>query len=111
MLDLNLLAEGHSFLGLGSFEISEDNQLLAYSTDTTGFRQYVLQVKDLHTGANFPERIERVTSVAWASDTRTLFYTVEAETPKRSHRLYRHTPGSTEPAPPLCEEADERFPL
>jgi len=109
LLDLNLLAEGHSFLGLGSFEISEDNQLLAYSTDTTGFRQYVLQVKDLHTGANFPERIERVTSVAWASDNRTLFYTVEDETTKRSHRLYRHTPGSTEPDPLLYEETDERF--
>jgi len=38
VLDLNALAEGHSFLGLDSFEVSEDNHLLAYSTDTTGFR-------------------------------------------------------------------------
>ncbi len=109
LLDLNLLAEGHSFLGLGSFEVSEDNHLLAYSTDTTGFRQYVLQVKDLRTGSTFPGRIERVTSVAWASDNRTLFYTVEDETTKRSHRLYRHVLGSTEPDPLLYEETDERF--
>jgi len=109
LLDLNRLAEGHSFLGLGSFEVSEDNHLLAYSTDTTGFRQYVLQVKDLRTGTNFPERFERVTSVAWASDNRTLFYTVEDETTKRSHRLYRHVLGSTEPDPLLYEEPDERF--
>src|SRR5713226_232702 len=47
LLDLNQLAEGHSFLGLGSFEVSENNHLLAYSTDTTGFRQYALQVKDM----------------------------------------------------------------
>jgi oligopeptidase B len=109
LLDLNQLAQGHSFLGLGSFEVSEDNHLLAYSTDTTGFRQYVLQVKDLRTGTNFPERFERVTSVAWASDNRTLFYTVEDETTKRSHRLYRHTLGSAEPDPLLYEETDERF--
>jgi oligopeptidase B len=109
LLDLNRLAEGHSFLGLGSFEVSEDNHLLAYSTDTTGFRQYVLQVKDLRAGTTFPERFERVTSVAWASDNRTLFYTVEDETTKRSHRLYRHVLGSTEPDPLLYEEADERF--
>jgi oligopeptidase B len=109
LLDLNQLAEGHSFLGLGSFEISEDNQLLGYSTDTTGFRQYVLQVKDLRTGATFPERFERVTSVAWASDNRTLFYTVEDEKTKRSHRLYRHVLGSNEPDPLLYEESDERF--
>jgi len=109
LLDLNALAEGHSFLGLDSFEVSEDNHLLAYSTDTTGFRQYALQVKDLRTGATFPERFERVTSVAWASDNRTLFYTVEDETTKRSHRFYRHVLGSAEPDPLLYEETDERF--
>src|SRR6267154_5747747 len=109
LLDLNLLAEGHPFLGLGSSEVSEDNQLLAYSIDNTGFRQYVLQVKDLRTGTTSPERFERVTSAAWASDNRTLFYTVEDETTKRSHRLYRHVLGSTEPDPLLYEETDERF--
>jgi oligopeptidase B len=109
LLDLNVLAEGHSFLGLGSFDVSDDNHLLAYSIDTTGFRQYVLQVKDLRTGATLPERFERVTSVAWASDNRTLFYTVEDETTKRSHRLYQHVLGSTGPDPLLYEETDERF--
>lgn len=109
LLDLNALAEGHSFLGLGSFDVSEDNHLLAYSTDTTGFRQYTLYVKDLRTGATLPERFERVTSVAWASDNRTLFYTVEDEKTKRSHRLYRHVLGATESDPLLYEETDERF--
>jgi len=109
LLDLNLLAEGHSFLGLDCFEVSDDNQLLAYSTDTMGFRQYVLQVKDLRSGTTYTERLERVTSVAWASDNRTLFYTVEDETTKRSHRLYRHVLGSTEPDVLLYEETDERF--
>src|SRR3981081_91656 len=109
LLDLNVLAEAHSFLGLDSFEVSEGNQLLAYSTDTTGFRQYVLQVKDLRTGTTFPERFESVTSAAWASDNRTLFYTVEDETTKRSHRLYRHVLGSAEPDTLLYAETDERF--
>ncbi len=111
LLDLNLLAEGHSFLGLGSFDVSDDNHLLAYSTDTTGFRQYVLQVKDLRTGTILPERFERVTSVAWASDNRMLFYTVEDETTKRSHRLYRHVLGMTGLNALLYEEGDERFHL
>jgi len=109
LLNLNALAEGHSFLGLDCFEVSDDNQLLAYSTDTTGFRQYVLQVKDLSNGTTLPERFERVTSVAWASDNRALFYTVEDETTKRSHRLYRHVLGSTELDSLLYEEKDERF--
>jgi oligopeptidase B len=111
LLDLNRLAVGHSFLGLDSFEVSDDNQLLAFSIDITGFRQYTLQVKDLRTGTTLPERIERATSVAWASDNRTLFYTVEDEVTKRSHRLYRHVLGSSEPDPLLFEETDERFRL
>jgi oligopeptidase B len=109
LLELNVLAEGHSFLGLGSFAVSDDNQLLAYSIDTTGFRQFTLHVKDLRTGETLPEVIERVTSVAWAADNRTLFYTIEDETTKRSYRLHRHTLGATEPDTLLYEETDERF--
>ena len=109
LLDLNALAEGHSFLGLGSFDVSDDNGLLAYSIDVTGFRQYTLQVKNLNSGETLRERIERVTSAAWASDNRTLFYTVEDETTKRSHRLYRHTLDSTGPDQLIYEENDERF--
>ena len=43
MLDLNKLAEGQKFLGLGAFTVSDDGNWLAYSTDTTGYRQYTLQ--------------------------------------------------------------------
>jgi oligopeptidase B len=111
LLDLNQLAEGRSFLGLDSFELSDDDQLLAYSIDTTGFRQYTLQVKNLRTGATLPERFERVTSVAWASDNRTLFYTIEDEITKRSHRLYQHVLGNSNPDSLLYEETDERFRL
>ena len=109
LLDLNALAEGHSFLGLGSFDVNDDNHLLAYSLDTNGFRQYTLQIKDLRSGETLPELIERVTSAAWAADNRTLFYTVEDETTKRSYRLYRHSVDSAEPDALLYEERDERF--
>jgi oligopeptidase B len=109
LLDLNVLAESHSFLGLGSFDVSDDNNLLAYSIDVTGFRQYTLYVKSLRTGETFAERIERVTSTAWAADNHTIFYTVEDETTKRSHRLYRHLVAAGEPDSLLYEEKDERF--
>jgi oligopeptidase B len=109
LLELNVLAEGHSFLSLGSFAVSDDNQLLAYSLDTTGFQQFTLHIKDLRTGETLPERVERITSVAWSSDNQTFFYTIEHETTKRSYRLYRHVLGSTDPDTLLYEEADERF--
>jgi len=109
LLDLNELAEGHSFLGLDVFDVSDDNQLLAYSTDVTGFRQFTLQIKNLATNSLFPFKAERVTSAAWAPDNKTLFYTIEDEVSKRSYRLYRHILGSAEPDTLLFEETDERF--
>jgi oligopeptidase B len=109
LLDLNALAEGHPFLALGSFDVSDDNRLLAYSTDNTGFRQFTLQVKHLETRSLLPLRIERVTSAAWAADSNTLFYVVEDEVSKRSHRLYRHVLGSQAHDVLLFEEKDERF--
>lgn len=109
LLDLNLLAEGHSFLGLGCFEVSDDNQQLAYATDNTGYRQYRLEVKDLRTGATLPFGVERVTSVAWSADNRVLFYVVEDETTKRSHQLYRHVLDTLEADALIYEERDERF--
>jgi oligopeptidase B len=109
LLDLNALAAGHSFLSLGSFAVNDDNSLLAYSLDTTGFRQYTLQIKNLLSGETLPLQIERVTSAAWAADNRTLFYTVEDEITKRSYRLHRHVLGSSAPDALLYEERDERF--
>jgi oligopeptidase B len=110
LLDLNALAVGKKFMSLGAFRPSDDGSLLAYSTDDTGFRQYTLAVKDLKTGALLPERMERVTSIAWAADGKTLFYTVEDETTKRSHRVFRHRVGTPVSADAqLYEEKDERF--
>jgi oligopeptidase B len=109
LLDLNALAEGHSFLGLGAFEVCDDNHLLAYSTDITGFRQYTLQIKDLRTAEHLPFRAERVTSAAWSSDNRHLFYVVEDPVTKRSHRLFRHSLAETSTDALLYEESDERF--
>jgi oligopeptidase B len=42
LLDVNELAKGQKFMSLGAFEVSDDGNLLAYSTDNTGFRQFTL---------------------------------------------------------------------
>jgi oligopeptidase B len=113
LLDLNQMAVGHAFMGLAIFEVSDDNRLLAYATDRTGFRQYVLEVKELRAEASLasgqrpapseerPEpgfykgsenrfRVERATSAAWAADNGTLFYVTEDAVTKRSNQLWRY---------------------
>ena len=91
ILDGNQLAEGHAFFAIGATDITDDGRWLAYTTDTTGFRQYTLHIKDLETGETLPGEVERVGSVVWAADNRTLFYTVEDEEQKRQYQLWRHT--------------------
>ena len=109
VLDLNELGKGQVFISLGSFEVSDDGNLLAYTTDNIGFRQFTLSVKDLRTGKTLPEHAERVGSVAWANDNKTIFYTVEDAVTKREFQLYRHPLGSTSPDPLVYEEKDEHF--
>jgi oligopeptidase B len=110
ILDMNQLAIGESFMALGALTVSDDGNLLAYSTDTTGFRQYTLHIKDLRTGEVLPDQAQRVGSVVWAADHRTLFYTVEDEETKRQFQLYRHVVSEPQDKDALVyEEADERF--
>jgi oligopeptidase B len=107
LLDQNQLAEGQKFFAVGMFEVSPDDSLLAYSTDTTGFRQFTLHVKDLKTGKLLTDSAPRVTSVAWALDNKTLFFVQEDATTKRSDRLFRMALGG---APrQVLEEPVEQF--
>jgi len=108
LLDVNALAQGHAFMAIGDFEVSPDGARLAWTIDSTGYRQYALRVKDLKTGAELSDHAERVTSLAWAADNRTLFYTQEDPVAKRSYRVYRHVLG-TDAHDLLYEEKDERF--
>jgi oligopeptidase B len=108
-LDLNVLAGGRPYLGLGAFAVSDDGHRLAYAIDFTGFREYTLYVKDLRTSALEPDRIEKVVSAAWAADGETLFYVTE-DAAKRPYRLYRHRLRETIDQL-VYEEQDARFNL
>ncbi len=110
LLDVNELAKGKPYMALGAMSVSPDGNLLAYSTDETGFRQYTMHIRDLRTATDLPDSAERVGSIVWASDSQTLFYSIEDETTKRHHQIYRHSLGmSTTSDPCIYQEEDERF--
>jgi len=117
LLDGNQLAEGHAFFAIGATDITQDGRWLAYTTDTTGFRQYTLHIKDLETDKTLADLVERVGSVVWAADNRTVFYTVEDEEQKRQYQLWRNrvqlNNGTARMAEPVLvyQEDDERFNL
>ncbi|MEK6334303.1 MAG: S9 family peptidase [Acidobacteriota bacterium] len=108
LLDVNELAKGQKFMSVGAFVPSDDGNLLAYSTDNTGYRQYTMQIKNLRTGEILPDRVERINNLAWATDNKTIFYVTEDAVTKRNDKFFRHVLG-TDKYELIYEEKDELF--
>jgi oligopeptidase B len=110
-LDLNELAKGHPYTGLGAYSVSDDTNLLAYSMDHDGHRDYILHIKDLRTGKELPDALGKVVYAFWAPDNKTLFYGRE-DAAKRPFQLWRHTIGDpVEKDVLVAEEKDELYRL
>ena len=111
LLDGNRMAAGQRYFHIGDFAVSPDNETLAYSVDTVSRRQYRIRFRSLKTGKEFPEEIRMTAgSMAWAADSRTLFYPqIDPET-LRSCRVRRHTLGTAAGTDAIVyEEKDETF--
>jgi oligopeptidase B len=110
LLDVNPLAEGHAYFRLGALEVSPDHRLLAYAADTSGAEAFTVYVKELATGALLPETLTNASPcLAWANDSRTLFYVVLDEA-RRPCRLFRHALGTNPAEDALVHfEPDEAF--
>jgi oligopeptidase B len=109
LLDQNEMAKGYEFFSIGAFEPSDDGTMLLFSTDTTGYRQYTMQIKDLRTGKLLPDRIERVTSTEWSADGKYIFYAQEDPVSKRDDKIFRHTVGATDAGELVFEDKDVLF--
>jgi oligopeptidase B len=112
LLDENDLAADTGFVDIGISEVSPDDQLLAWSADTSGAEIYRLRFTDLQTGHQLPDVIRRsYPGGAWASDCATFFYLVPDEL-NRPHQVWRHRIGTRPAADVLVySETDARYEL
>jgi oligopeptidase B len=108
LLDQNELAKGRNFVDISQPVVSDDQNLLAYTSDYTGYRQYSLRIKDVRTGQTLRDTADRVRSLGWAADNKTLFVVTEDAVTKRSDKLWRHMLG-TDSMEPLYEEKDPLY--
>jgi oligopeptidase B len=98
ILDENPLGAGHAYFNVGTARISPNEQLLAFTVDTSGAERYFLVVKDLTTGAMRPDSITHVNyALQWANDNRTLFYG-NSDSANRAFEIVRHTLGAAQSA-------------
>ncbi|MDI9875888.1 S9 family peptidase [Flectobacillus sp. LFS242W] len=97
LLDGNALAEGHEYFSIGGYDISDNDQILAYSIDTISRRNYTLYFKNLQTGELYPETIENTEggAYAWAADNQTIFYLQRDPQTLLASKVYRHKLGTS----------------
>jgi oligopeptidase B len=110
LLDGNLEAEGHDFFSLGSFDVSQDGELLAWAVDTEGDERFTLRIRNLVTGEDLPDEVQNTSHGAvFSPDGRYVFYTTVDES-WRPDTLWRHEVGTpTRVDVVVLSEPDERF--
>lgn len=110
ILDVNKMAEGHSYYHVADFSVSPDNKLLVFGVDTVSRRKYTLYFKNLETGEIFEDQVPNTTGGAeWADDNKTVFYSVRDDA-LRPYKVFRHRLGEAFASDKeIYYEADDTF--
>jgi len=110
VLDENAEAEGERYFRLGNLALTSDQELVAYSVDTTGAEAYTTKIRDLATGEDLDDALEGCRyGLAWSHDSRYLFYTI-ADDALRPFQVWRHEVGTAQADDQLVvQEDDERY--
>jgi len=109
MLNVNELAQGHSYYQIAGVSVHPNQQKIAFGVDTVSRRIYTIYTKDLVTG-----EIVQVTEgecsggSSWSAEGDYLFYTVKDLETLRSHKIKRwNAENGTHDL--IFEEEDETF--
>lgn len=110
VLDINKLAADSEYFSLGSFEVSPDHQMVAYTADDTGDENYSLYIRNISTQTLLEAPIPGLShALVWANDNQTIFYTIRNDA-YRPYKLFSHKVGSSFHEDKMVyHEEDERF--
>ena len=90
MLNGPEMGKDQNYFAIGGTSVSENNKLLAYSTDLVSRRQYTIHIKNLETDEELSDVIENTSGgITWANDNQTIFYTKNDPVTLRSNQIYR----------------------
>jgi len=111
LLNVNEMAEGHSYYSVAGYTVSPDNNKIAFGVDTVSRRKYTIYFKNLLSGEILKESIPVTTGRAyWANDNKTLFYTTKDDETLRPDKIWKHRLGTTSETDEMVyHEKDETF--
>jgi oligopeptidase B len=97
LLDVDEMAKGKAYYSATGFEISDDNNLLAFGVDEVSRRQYNIYIKNLETGVVTKDVVKNTSGdPTFASDNNTFFYTSKNLVTLLSEKIKRHSLGTPE---------------
>jgi oligopeptidase B len=108
--DANAEAGHQDYFDLGFLDVDPEGKLLAYAVDLTGDEEYTLKFRDLESGEDLPQCLEKVSPDGeWSADGGFYYFLRETES-RRPYQIYRYRIGSTNAIPQLVyEDIDEQF--
>ena len=111
LFDVNEMVKDFDYYQLGGLNVSPNNKLVVFATDTVSRRQYFLRIKNLETGKIYDDIIENTTGGSvWANDNKTIFYTKKNPVTLRSEKIFRHVLGTpTSEDVEVYHEKDDTF--
>ncbi len=112
LLNGNEMGKDKKYFSIGGYEISDNEELIAFGTDTVSRRNYTLQFKNLKTGEILKDKIKNTEggAYAWAADNKTVFYMIRDQQTLLASKVYRHEIGTDSKKDVLVyEEKDHQF--
>lgn len=94
LLDKNAEAKGEKYYRVGTISISPDENLMAYSTDTSGDEHFELKIKNLKTHKFLSDKLENIMGDAVWNETGEGFYYTKLDDKWRPNTLYYHKLGT-----------------
>ncbi len=98
------------YFGIGDLEVSNNDEMLAYSLDLKGSEYFTIYVRSISNNKIISEKIKETSgSITWSLDDKYIFYS-KLDKYHRPKKIYRHKIGSSPKDDQLIfEEKDESF--
>lgn len=112
LLDGNEMGKSKKYFSIGGYEITDNDEIIAYGVDTISRRNYTVRFKNLKTGEVYKDQIKNTEggSYAWAADNKTFFYILRDQKTLLGYQVWRHVLGTDAKADVLVyEEKDNQY--
>ncbi len=96
LLDGNEMGKEKKYFSIGGYEITDNDEIIAYGIDTISRRNYTVRFKNLKTGEIYKDQIKNTEggSYAWAADNQTFFYILRDQKTLLGYQVWRHILGT-----------------